>query len=73
MDISHLATIAGWLSHARDLLTRVLAAILPHTPANRHTHVRLSVGRGWLVWERDCETSIKTEGPTNCRSKIPLG
>ena len=70
MDFTHLATIAGWLSHARDLVGRIFAVLIPRIPSSRLTHVRLSVGHGWLVWERASVTRVQKRGSTKDSSPL---
>jgi hypothetical protein len=53
MDFSSLATVARWLNHARTLVMSLAAIFLRPAPENQRTHVRLSLGHGWLEWERD--------------------
>ena len=53
MDISTLATMAGWLSHVRTWVARLVSLALPAPALLRSTHLRLRIGRGWLDLELD--------------------
>jgi hypothetical protein len=65
MDPSTLAMIASWMARVLDVAYQFLSHFLVPSgsrESRQMTHVRLTLGRGWLKWEatRWIEPTITT-------------